>query len=97
MILAQITTSDTVSFGAMFFKTIVALVIIIGLAFFIIKFLLPKITQIRRKNGSVIQVLDFQPLEPRKSIYLIRIEDKKIAVGVSENSITKLAEWEYKA
>lgn len=97
MFLAQITTSDTVSFGAMFAKTIIALVVIIGLALFVIKFLLPKITQIRRKNGSVIQILDFQPLEQRKSIYLIRVEDKKIAVGVSEQSITKLCEWEYKA
>ena len=96
MFLAEITTSDTVSFGAMFVKTLVALVAIIGLTFFVIKFLLPKITQIRRKNGSAIQVLDFQPLEQRKSIYLIRIEDKKIAVGVSEQSVTKLCEWEYK-
>lgn len=96
MILAEITTSDTVSFGAMFAKTMVALVIIIALAFLVIKFLIPKMLQIRRKSGSVIQVLDFQPLEPRKSIYVVRIEDKKIAVGVSEQSVTKLCEWEYK-
>lgn len=95
MLILEIANTESVSFGAAFVKMMAAMILIIALAFVMIKIVLPLFMKMRRKSDSKIQVLDFQPLEPRKNIYLLRIEDKKVAVGVSENSVTKLCEWEY--
>jgi flagellar biogenesis protein FliO len=95
LLLSQIQDVEPISYGFLFAKMVIAMVVIIAAAFLCIKFILPRFTQVRRKKHSDIQILDYQPLEARKSIYLIRIEDKKVALGVTDHSIAKLAEWEY--
>lgn len=94
MIIIAQTGMEGISYGWLFAKTIVIMIVIIVLAFLSIKYVLPMFVKFRRKTDSQIQVLDFQPLEPRKNLYLVKIEDKKVAVAVSEHSICKLCEWE---
>lgn len=85
---------ENLSYGWLFAKTVIAMIVIIALAFFSIRYVLPRFVRARQKSGSSIQVVDFQPLEQRKSIYLLKIENKKVAVAVSDQSIAKLCEWE---
>lgn len=96
LLIAQVAepAAAAVSYGASFAKMILAMVFIVVLAFFVLKYLLPKMTVARRNRDSQIKVLDYQPLESRKGIYLIKINDRKIAVGVSENTMAALCEWE---
>jgi len=93
MILAQ-TGMEGITYGWLFAKTIIIMIVIIALAFISIKYILPLFVKMRRKTDSNIQILDFQPLEQRKTLYVVKIENKKVAVAVSEHSICKLCEWE---
>jgi len=94
MLLAQVGSGQEITFGWLFAKMIIAMIVIIILAFLTIKYVLPKIVRLRQKSDSSIQILDFQPIEQRKSIYLLKIENKKIAIGVTDHSVAKLCEWE---
>jgi flagellar biosynthetic protein FliO len=42
-------------------------------------------------SGRIIQVVERHRLEPRKSIYLVRIADEYLLLGVSENGLQTLA------
>lgn len=93
MLIAQVSSmTEPVSFGWLFARTIVAMIAVVVLAIWGLKYVLPKILQVKRRAGSKITVLDCQPLESRKSIYIVKIEDKKIAIGVSEHSINKICD-----
>jgi len=94
LLLAQTGSFETMSYGWLFAKTISIMVAVILLAFLTIKYVLPKLVRGRKLRGSNIEVLDYQPLENRKSVYLLRIEDKKVAVGVTDHAVAKLCEWE---
>ncbi len=93
LIAQAVAEPEGISYGASFAKMIAAMIFIIALAFVVLKFLLPKIVTMRRNRDSEIEVLDYQPLEPRKGVYLIKIADKKIAVGVTDHAIATLTEW----
>jgi flagellar biosynthetic protein FliO len=93
MLIAQISSlTEPVSFGWLFARTIVAMIVVIVLAIWGLKYILPKILQAKRRAGSKIEVLDYQPLEARKSVYIIKIEDKKVAIGVSEHNVNKICD-----
>lgn len=87
-----IANTETSDIAAVFLKMIIACAVVILLAFLSIKYLLPRIGAVRRNKKSQIQIIDYQPLEPRKGIYIVVVEGKKMAIGVSENSVTKLCE-----
>lgn len=79
------------SFGWLLFKTIGALGLVIFLAYAVLKFLLPKLYQLSPRSGGSIQVIERFGLEPRKTLYLVKVGDSKLLLGVSENSITTLS------
>ncbi|MBF0104895.1 MAG: FliO/MopB family protein [Deltaproteobacteria bacterium] len=87
---------EMMSYGWMAAQVIIAMTFIIVLAVVSLRFLLPKIARLKQRKGSGIEILDFQPLEHRKTIYLVKIEDKKVAVASSENNVAKLCEWDIK-
>lgn len=93
LLLAQ-TSTEPISFGPLLFKTLLATAIIIVLAFLVIRYVLPKIQTIRRNRASKIQVLDYQALDNRKAVYIVQIENKKVALGVTEQNVNLLCELE---
>ncbi len=94
MILAQTATPVDLSYGWLFAKTIGAMIVIIALAFVSIRYVLPLFMKLRRKSDSQIQVLDMQLIEPHKSVYLLKVRNKTVALATSEHAVAKLAEWE---
>jgi len=93
-LIAQAENVENISFGWAAAKMVFAMIGVIVFALLVIRYVLPKLTQVRRREDSSIEVLDMQPLAPRRSVYLVKIEDKKIAVGMTENGMTKLCEWD---
>lgn len=94
-ILAQQASSDLPTYEALFLKMLLAMIFIIGLALVILKFVVPRISGYKKANAnSEIQILDRQGLEPRKGIYLVKIKNKVLAIGVTDHNMTKLSEWE---
>ena len=78
------------SFGWLFFKTIVAMVLVIGLAFLTIRYVLPKIHLNRFRGSGNIRIIDRTGLEPRKNLYIVEVGTKLALVGTSEHGIEKL-------
>ncbi len=90
------TSSDlpSISYGWLFAKMILAMIVIIALALVTLKYLLPRMIRLRQNGNSKITILDYQCLEPRRSVYILQIENKKVAVGVTENGISKICDLE---
>ncbi len=75
-------------------KAIIPLLIIIGLLYGVM-FVIKKygVSFKGKKNGSVnINVLSSQMIMPKKYISVVRVDDKLLVLGVSENSISLLKE-----
>jgi flagellar biosynthetic protein FliO len=96
-ILAQVSPEAPLSFGTLFVQTIAVTIFIVALAIVAIRYLAPRLNGLRRNKDSKIQVLDFQALDARKAIYIVRIEDKRVAVGVTDHQVTKICDLEDKA
>lgn len=75
-------------------KALIPLLLIVGLLYGVL-FLIKKygISFKGKKNGSVnINVLSSQMIMPKKYISVVKVEEKLLVLGVSENSITLLKE-----
>lgn len=92
-LLAQVTSLEDsgISFGWLFFKTIVGMVVVIALAFFVLRYLVPRL-QVGRAGrlGSRIKIVERAALEPRKVLYLIQIDKRSALIGTSDQGITKV-------
>ncbi len=75
-------------------KAIIPLLIIVGLLYGVLFFIKKYGVSFKgKKNGSVnINVLSSQMIMPKKYISVVKVEDKFLVLGVSENSITLLKE-----
>lgn len=90
-ILAEAPTTD-MSFAPLFIKMVLASIAVIVLAFVALKYLLPYLTRVRHNSKSSIQILEHQLLSPRRSLYIVEIEGKKIALGATDQTITKICD-----
>lgn len=86
------------SFGWLFLKTIIAMVIVIVLAFVFIRYIMPRL-QLGRKGwrrGSSIKIIERTGLDPRKALYIIQVGRKIALIGTSDNSVNKIMDLEEK-
>lgn len=91
---APIPALPDISFGWLFAKTVIAMVVVIFGAFFFIKFILPRLQFGHRASQSRIQVIDKLGLEARKALYIIGVGRKRILIGSGEQGLSKLADLE---
>lgn len=94
LIAQSVADTSSLSYGWLFAKMVSAMVIIIVLALVTIKYVLPRMIRMQRKADSRIQILDYQPLEQRKVVYLLKIDDKKVALAMTDQGAAKLCEWD---
>lgn len=92
--ISTLASDESLSFAPLFLKTVIATILILILAIVAIRYLIPRLTGHRRNQNSTIKVLDAQPLDARKMIYIVSIENKKVALGVTEHQVTKLCDLE---
>jgi len=92
-------TPQPFDMGWMLAKTIFSLVLIIALIFGVV-FLLKRFFG-KQLPGSVnrewFQVIARIPLQPRQSLWLVKVVDRVLLLGVTESGITKLTEFEQSA
>ena len=89
----------TPDFGWLFIKMVLGLIFVLALALFLIRFVLPR-TAIGRLRGwgnragmpGWVSVIDRFILEPRKSLYLVKVAGRYFILGSAENSMNLLAE-----
>lgn len=81
---------ETLSFGTLFLKMIIALIIVCLLAYIIMKWALPKAINIRGGHKGIIKIIDYFRLEPKKTLYIIEVKGKYLLLGVTDQYISPL-------
>jgi len=79
-------------FGGALFRTVISLVVVVGLVYAGM-FGLRRFVYRRKSTGALpIRVLGSTLLGPKKGIYLVEVEDRRLVLGVTEASISFLTE-----
>ena len=79
-------------FGGALFRTVISLVLVVGLVYAGM-FGLRRFVYRRKSTGALpIRVLGSTLLGPKKGIYLVEVEDRRLVLGVTEASISFLTE-----
>lgn len=90
---SQNSLPEVQDFSGLFITMIFALVLVIGLAFILIKWLLPRLLSPKTLGkGGRLKVLERYGLEPRKNLYLVELEGRRLLLGASEQNLNLLAE-----
>lgn len=80
-----------------FVKTMAVLSGILLLAWSALRFLLPKLSPGRTAQQNAIEVLARHPLEPRKTLYVVRAGKTKMLIAAAGDHVTFLKEVELEA
>ena len=78
------------SFGWLLVKTVLAMAFILALAFVVIRYLFPLFRFSGQARSSKIKVIDRAGLEPRRSLFIVRVGKKTALLGTSEQGISKV-------
>lgn len=87
---SDVSPSASVDYVGALIRTVFVLMIICGLAFLVLKFGLRRFQAGRLSEGSM-EVLARLPVEPRRSILLVRVGSRRLVVGSSEQGMHALA------
>lgn len=94
LFIAQAAADVPLSFATLFIETVLVTIFIIVLAIVAMRYFIPRLQNFRRNKDSKIQILDFQALDARRVLYIVKIEDKRVAIGVTEHQISKICDLE---
>lgn len=84
--------TPTPDFSWLFVKMVIGLVLVLGLALVLFRYVLPR-TKFGRRNGSSwASVEDAVRLDPHKSLYLVKILERYFVLGASEHSLQVITE-----
>jgi len=78
-------------------KTLLPLVLILGLLFFALIMVRKYSFSINGKKSKLlkIEVINNHLIMPKKYVSVVRVQDKILLLGISENNITLLKEYDY--
>lgn len=86
------TATASPDFLWLFLKMVAGLVVVLGLALLLIRYLLPRGRWGRGKKAKWATVVGRIMLEPRKGLYLLKVAGRYLVVGSTEQSMALLAE-----
>lgn len=82
---------NSLSFLWMLVQTILALLLVCGLAYVIFRVLLPRLTG-NFSSNNMVRVVDRVGLEARKNLYVIEVTGRWLLISVSENGAQLISE-----
>ncbi len=83
---------STPDFTWLFIKMLAGLLLVLGLAFILIRVILPKTKMGRSRRNSWVSLIDRYPLDQHKSLYIVKIMERYFVLGSAENSINLVTE-----
>ncbi len=78
-------------YGLYLLQTLLALGAVCLLAYVVLRWVSKRFHGLGRPGGRM-RLIERLPLEPRRSLYLVEVEDRRFLVGSGENGITLLSE-----
>lgn len=83
----------TPDFTWLFVKMVIGLVLVIGLALFLLRYVLPRTRLVRFRNGSPWASLeDAVRLDHTKTLYLVKILERYFVLGATEQGLNLITE-----
>ncbi|MBI2083110.1 MAG: flagellar biosynthetic protein FliO [Deltaproteobacteria bacterium] len=84
----------TPDFAWLFIKMIAGLILVLALAIVLIRYVLPRTGARwgRRPKDGWVRIVDRFALEPRKSLYLVKIAERYLVLGTGEGSLSLIQE-----
>ncbi len=80
-------------FTWLFIKTLGVMVLVIGLAIFLLRFIIPKLSLQRTpRGGADFQVLGRYALDTKKGLYVVQVEGRRLLLGSTEHSLVLITE-----
>jgi flagellar biosynthetic protein FliO len=73
-----------------YLKILLALGVLVAGAWAFLRYVAPRLPALGGGSTDVIRVLARYPLEPRKTLYIVRVGEEILLLGSSENSVTML-------
>ena len=76
----------------MFLQTMLALALVCGLAYFLFRWLLPRMQQVSGTDRSLVRVVDRVGIDARKSLLVIEVTGRWLLVATSEAGVHLISE-----
>jgi flagellar protein FliO/FliZ len=90
--LLQVTPPEDINFGALFLRMIVFLGLVVLLIVLFLKKVLPLLLPGGQQRTKSIRILERVPIDQRKSLLVVEIQEKVYLVGSAEGQINILME-----
>lgn len=83
---------EEIDFGMLLLRTFFFLALVCLLIYFLLRKVLPRIVQLPGLRNRTVKIIERLPLDQKKSLVVVEIQDKAFLLGCSENSINILME-----
>jgi flagellar protein FliO/FliZ len=83
---------EEIDFGMLLLRTFFFLALVCLLIYFLLRKVLPRVVQMPGIRNRTVKIIERLPLDQKKSLVVVEIQDKAFLLGCSENSINILME-----
>lgn len=83
---------EEIDFGMLLLRTFFFLALVCLLIYFVLRKVLPHLVQVPGIRNRNIKIIERLPLDQKKSLLVVEVQDKAYLLGCSENSINILME-----
>ena len=83
---------EEIDFGMLLLRTFFFLGLVCLLIYFLLRKVLPRLVQMPGVRNRTVKIIERLPLDQKKSLVVVEIQDKAFLLGCSENSINILME-----
>jgi flagellar protein FliO/FliZ len=83
---------EEIDFGMLLLRTFFFLALVCLLIYFLLRKVLPHLAQMPGLRNRTVKIIERLPLDQKKSLVVVEIQDKAFLLGCSENSINILME-----
>jgi flagellar protein FliO/FliZ len=83
---------EEIDFGMLLLRTFFFLGLVCLLIYFLLRKVLPRVVQMPGIRNRTVKIIERLPLDQKKSLVVVEIQDKAFLLGCSENSINILME-----
>lgn len=83
---------EEINFGMLILRMLIFLALVIALIYFLLRKVLPSLMRLTAFKNQTIRILERVPLDQRRSMLVVEIQDKVYLVGSAEGQINILME-----
>jgi flagellar biosynthetic protein FliO len=83
---------EEINFGMLLLRTFFFLALVLLLIVFVLKKVIPHVAQVSGMRNRNIRIIERLPVDAKKSLIVVEVQDKAYLMGCSENAIAVLME-----